>query len=668
MRKHAERYYKLFLLLIAAGQILFLAYMNLVESPKMIDYDGAKLYMHALEMCRNGSFFLPDWKYITTMELDCSLLLAVPFYALTHNIFLSFGLGNLVMVCSFAGIIYGIFRHTPHRSHALAAVILVLTPYAYGMLEYFNMMFFNGAQYTIKVMLPLLCILLLTVPAGRRRRIGNLLLLAAYFLLLFLTSLSSGFYVMFCGILPLLLYTGFDFLYHREIRKYNRYHLALAVLSLAAFLTGSLAGKMSGIIARGNILFLTKPENWQLNFNAVFLGLFQALDTIPTQDIAAVSVDGVLYLLRMLLLFLLLIACAGQMCVLLRPEETVSARPLLALLLPWNLIILLFIDTRYSPGNLTMEYRYYLIALIPLMVLLPMQIAQWARSTNRLFRSCLFALTAVCLLLLASGSDRRILENRESSLYANDICNYIDGLEQDVESVFFIPDEKTPEICRLLDPTRTYCGYNAGDGLVVYDYYQSYLDRSSHGDRNLILVYEWETPDLYLPAYISSQYEKIGKIRWYDVYYAPVNLFDNLSGFSAFGDSMDFFFSPGYTANSANSTVNDAGELEVNGNGEEAVCSGALSPVTGTYHIALSYESTADSSQQTSIGVMEVWDQEEVIASTKLMSDQTSAVIKDLSVNGRSLSIHIRISSGIVCRLQSLRFTNLSLYRGNQLQ
>ena len=125
---------------------------------------------------------------------------------------------------------------------------------------------------------------------------------------------------------------------------------------------------------------------------------------------------------------------------------------------------------------------------------------------------------------------------------------------------------------------------------------------------------------------------------------------------------------PRCTANSANSTVNDAGELEVNGNREKAGCISALSPVTGTHHIALSYESTADSSQQTSIGVMEVWDQEEVIASTKLMSDQTSAVIKDLSVNGRSLSIHIRISSGVVCRLQSLRFTKLSLCRGNQLQ
>lgn len=658
-KSRSETCYEFFLLLLAAAQILFLAYMNLFESPKMIDYDGAKLYMHAMEMWENRSIFLPDWKYITTMELDCSLLLAVPFYAVCHNIFLAFGVSNLVMISGFAGVIYGIFCHTPYRRHAPAAVLLVLTPYAYGMLEYFNMMFFNGSQYGIKVILPLLFILLLTVPAGRRKRIGNLLLLMLYFLLLFLTSMSSGFYVMFCGILPLLLYTGFDFLYHQEIRKYGRYHLCLGILSVAAFSAGCLAGSMSGIVARGNILFLTKPENWQLNLNTVFLGLFQALDSIPAQDIPAVSADGILYLLRILLLFLLLAACAGRICLLFRPQDTVSVERLLALLLPWNLMILLFIDTRYSPGNQTMEYRYYLIALVPLMLLLPMRIAEWTRRADRLFCSCLLALAATCLLLLTAGSDRRILENRESSLYANDICDYIDSLPQDVESVFFIPDEKTPEICRLLDPARTYCGYNADDGLVVYDYYQSYLDRNSHGSRNLILVYEWETPDLYLPAYISSQYEKIGKVRWYDVYYAPVNLFDNAAGFSAFGDSVDFFFSPGYTVNPDNGSINGAGELEVNGSGGEAVCSAEFSPVTGVYQVALSYEETKNSRQEPSIGVMEIRDHDQTIASTELPAGQAAAVIEELPVAGRALSIHIKISSGVSCRLKSLRFTKL---------
>lgn len=659
MTDHSKKYYELFLLLLTATQILFLAYMNLFESPKMIDYDGAKLYMHAMEMWRNKSVFIPDWKYITTMELDCSLLLAVPFYAVFHNIFLAFGLSNLIMICGFSGVIYAIFRQTPYRRHAPAAVLLVLTPYAYGMLEYFNMMFFNGAQYVIKVMLPLLLILLLTVPAGRRKRKGNLLLIVVYSLLLFLTSLSSGVYVMFCGLLPLLLYTGFDFLYHREIRKYSRYHLIIGAISFAAFAAGCLSGNLSGIVARGSLLFLTKPENWQLNLNAVILGLFQTLDTIPAQDISAVSADGILYLIRILLLFLLASACISQMRVLFRPENTVSAERLLSLLLPWNLLIVLFIDTRYSAGNLTMEYRYYLIAFIPLMLLLPMQIEKWIRHADRLFHSCVSVLIAVCLLLLIVGSDRRILENRESSLYANDICDYIDSLAQEVESVFFLPDEKTPEICRLLDPSRTYCGYNANDGLVVYDYYQSYIDRSSHGDHNLILVYDWETPDLYLPAYISSQYEKIGHVRWFDVYYAPVNLFDSISGFSAFGDSIDFFYSPGYTTNSDISTVNSAGELEVTGNGEEAASSSDFPPVSGIYQVTLLYEETQSVRQSNAVGVLEIREHDEVVASVELPSGQESAVIENLSVAGRTLSVHIKIDSGVSCRLKSLHFTKL---------
>ena len=659
MTDHSKKYYELFLLLLTAAQILFLAYMNLFESPQMIDYDGAKLYMHAMEMWRNKSVFIPDWKYITTMELDCSLLLAVPFYAVFHNIFLAFGLSNLIMICGFSGVIYAIFRQTPYRRHAPAAVLLVLTPYAYGMLEYFNMMFFNGAQYVIKVMLPLLLILLLTVPAGRRKRKGNLLLIVVYSLLLFLTSLSSGVYVMFCGLLPLLLYTGFDFLYHREIRKYSRYHLIIGAISFAAFAAGCLSGNLSGIVARGSLLFLTKPENWQLNLNAVILGLFQTLDTIPTQDISAVSADGILYLIRILLLFLLASACISQMRVLFRPENTVSAERLLSLLLPWNLLIVLFIDTRYSAGNLTMEYRYYLIAFIPLMLLLPMQIEKWIHHADRLFHSCVSVLIAVCLLLLTVGSDRRILENRESSLYANDICDYIDSLAQEVESVFFLPDEKTPEICRLLDPSRTYCGYNANDGLVVYDYYQSYIDRSSHGDHNLILVYDWETPDLYLPAYISSQYEKIGHVRWFDVYYAPVNLFDSISGFSAFGDSIDFFYSPGYTTNSDISTVNHAGELEVTGNGEEAASSSDFPPVSGAYQVTLLYEETQSVRQSNAVGVLEIREHDEVVASVELPSGQESAVIEDLSVAGRTLSVHIKIDSGVSCRLKSLHFTKL---------
>ena len=161
------------LLLIVIAQVAFLSYMNLFEAPKMIDYDGAKLYKHAIEMWENKSLFIPGWKYITTMELDCSLFLALPIYAVSHNIFTSFGIANIIIL--------SIFKRTRlQKGYALLSVSLVLMPYVSGMLEYFNMMFFNGSQYTVKVMVPLLFILLVTTEEDGRKKAGNIAAMVLY--------------------------------------------------------------------------------------------------------------------------------------------------------------------------------------------------------------------------------------------------------------------------------------------------------------------------------------------------------------------------------------------------------------------------------------------------------------------------------------------------------
>ncbi len=657
---YKKNYFTYILIFFAAVQILFLSYMNLFESPIMIDYDGAKLYKHAIEMWNHKTLFIPDWKYITTMELDCSLLLALPFYALCRNIFLSFGIANILLIFTYVAVVYAIFQRTPYQKYAFLAVNLILIPYSSGMLEYFNMMFFNGAQYVLKVLIPLLFILLLTTEREKRKGIPNRILFILYTLLLFITSLSSGVYVMFCGIVPLILCGFLDFMMDGGFKKYNRYHIWLCFASFIAFGCGTLAGKIVGINARGNLMLLTKTENWQSNFHAVLLGIFQVLDSVPSGDIAAVSAKGLLYLAKIFLILLLLTVCILQIKDIWKPADSIDAKRFLAFLFPWNLAILLFIDSRYSPSNLTIEYRYFLIGILPLMILLPMQIGKWMENASVFCRRCVSLFICLGLLVLCAGSARNIWERREISLYVNDICSFIDSLDMETESVFFIPDEETPEMCRLLDETRTYCSYNPEHGgLVVYDYYQSYIDRSSHGDKNLIFVYNWETPDMYLPAYISVQYEKVGSVRWYDAYYAPINLFDSVSGFPSSSSSTDFFFSPGYVSNPSNSFINDNGELEVTGNGEESVSNGAFPEADGTYQIKLFYEESTETAPGVPIGIMELRNQNGVIASTELLSGQNSVISEDIVADNESLSLHIRIYEGISCRLESLHFTKI---------
>ena len=87
-----------FPLIIIILEILFIIYMNTLKCAAYPELDMAKLYRHAIEMVRNGSIVIDGWNYITTMELDCSLLLALPFYAVTNNIYISFGLANIIFM------------------------------------------------------------------------------------------------------------------------------------------------------------------------------------------------------------------------------------------------------------------------------------------------------------------------------------------------------------------------------------------------------------------------------------------------------------------------------------------------------------------------------------------------------------------------------------------
>ena len=81
-----------------AVQCILTVFANLVLITENIDCDIAKLYVHAVEMWRNGRILIPGWSYLTTLELDCPLLFAVPLYGLTGNIFLSFGISNIIFL------------------------------------------------------------------------------------------------------------------------------------------------------------------------------------------------------------------------------------------------------------------------------------------------------------------------------------------------------------------------------------------------------------------------------------------------------------------------------------------------------------------------------------------------------------------------------------------
>ncbi|MCD7737457.1 MAG: hypothetical protein LUH58_00200 [Lachnospiraceae bacterium] len=159
----------IFLLLLLIAELVFILYSNLFMYDTRLDMDMAKLYLHVIEMWENKAIFISGWSYGTTLEFDCASILALPLYGLTGNIYLAFAISNLIFCLLLIWVLFQIFEGES-TLYPLASAVIVFIPYQSGLLDYYNMMFFNGSQYIVKALIPLLLTALLK---RAYHRIGN---------------------------------------------------------------------------------------------------------------------------------------------------------------------------------------------------------------------------------------------------------------------------------------------------------------------------------------------------------------------------------------------------------------------------------------------------------------------------------------------------------------
>ena len=198
-------------------QIFLLLFYNLRDTRTLINADAASAIYHFMEVIDNGTLNIPDWNHTTTLELDSAFLFAVPLYYVTHDMFLAMGLANGIFILLYFWVIYRIMKLNDISLRWIFSVlILTFTPWAVGMLDYFNMMFYQASQYTVKTLVPLVLILLVFQIMkfdfkDRKERGEFIATLVTYTILLYSTSLSTGIYTIVCGIFPIIMgvmYTG----------------------------------------------------------------------------------------------------------------------------------------------------------------------------------------------------------------------------------------------------------------------------------------------------------------------------------------------------------------------------------------------------------------------------------------------------------------------------
>lgn len=467
-------------------QLLLIAYANFFLMEKNIDCDSAKLFVHAIEMWRNGTPIIPEWTGVSTLELDCSTLLAVPLFGLTQNIYFSYAVSNIIFLLTLIYSIFYLYEKESTKIYPLVSAILICIPYRIGMLDYFNMLYFNGSQYIIKVTIPLIMLALLshadTIREGKKNRNKFIFFSMIFGILLFVSTLSSGTYVVLCGIVPVMAGSLLWRLFKNK--KISREYIFTIGGTVSISIIGYMLNQLYEIGAKGNSMTLCSIYNGlQDNINACIMSIFEVFGGIAYSDIEVMSYDGINIVIRIIFVIILMV------CVIITAIRTFlkvveEEEMVLLLLFVWNTFILCICDIRY--GAPTFEYRYHLIGLIPVLCLSAKTAIDWINKHHKNIQIFISSLGICLITILMFTSYRSIISLEDQNVAHRDICAYAE--EKGIDYVYFLYESGAPEICRLIDHNNALYFQLMGEGITyVYDYYAVY-NRAPMSHENFIII------------------------------------------------------------------------------------------------------------------------------------------------------------------------------------
>lgn len=502
-----------FILFIEIGLII---YANFALMRTNIDCDSAKLFVHAIEMWRNGTPIIPDWAGVSTLELDCSTLLAVPLYGLTQNIYVSFAIANVLFLLLLLSTVFYLFDSKEHRVLAVVSSILICIPYRIGMLDYFNMLFFNGSQYIIKVIIPILVLALLVHKNSEKNdKIKFIVFGIIYGVLLFVSCLSSGIYIILCGVLPVLVGCFLWRVFNGK-RITGRY-VVVAIESVLTAGAGFFLHSKYQIGSKGNEMKLYSIYDGLVEqFESCIVAIFELFGGVAYEEVKVMSYDGINILVRGLLVVVMLVCTIVVIVKTVKKEADEISLGLAAIFL-WNIFILSICNTHY--GAATFEYRYHLIGAVSLMLLSSKVIVAWIKKQpKKLAIGISICGLGIIGMLLFSSWKSVFTSDIDNSMY-NEICDYTE--EIGANYVYFLYESGAPEICRLIDHENAlYFQLMDGGVIWVYGYYSQY-DKVPMIEENFIVICDNGIYDfgesMEMQGYIFTRSKIIGTKSIYEV-------------------------------------------------------------------------------------------------------------------------------------------------------
>lgn len=451
-------------------QMIWIIYTNMFQIKDRLGFDASSLMLQSMEIVKQGTFLLSNWEYPTTLVWDSNIPLAVICYKLTGNIFLSWGIANLLMLAAVLAACWTIMRHWIKGVQGKLLVFnlyigsyCMVDHYGYSLtandLGYAAMMFLSTSIYAFKMLTFLLVIAsLLDLEKGRKDR-WAIFRYVVTILFLFVTGVSSGTYMVFIVLVPVMLWQILKVLIYNDFRRI-RYSISGYLIGAVgvSFLGKKIAESLLGFTARDSGMNWCGHEQFWDNLGLFLIGFPQVITAMPPKsEIPVLSATGICIAAGILLVGFMIAAFWGMIGRLSRDKGRNDRDLLMSSLLLGNTAVLVLAYSVYPGQENHFQVRY----LIPILLILFMGMGVWIEALDRKY----IVSHACCLALILSIM---AVDIRSDYTYHTTKTDYEEliqlselvGKYSDTKVVFFYGNQPETQVTsrnlRVVDDSRIY--------------------------------------------------------------------------------------------------------------------------------------------------------------------------------------------------------------------
>ena len=527
------------LMACAICQIALTLYFNIFEAKNHIGIDSSWEYLKVIIAGKENSLFPISSMHGTTHPEIERLLVAVPLYKISGNLFLAYGLSNMIITLLSVYLLFKITKALGYATPTIMIIInLFLCPYlsngydVQNELGYYECVNGFSGYYNILVLTFLLVIYYFVSEIGKKRTVIGIL----SFISLVYISLCKGLGIIVWLGVPIVIYVLLDVFAQNDCAVLKKRKNLASISFIVAMLLGRVLGAVIGLEYLDEGTYWITVTDFYKNLGNILLGFALMLGGIPGQGAyrSPTSFSGLVYGFGILIALVFYVAVTYIIIRALREfyksirekeysdfYEKYDTDLFLGLIIVSTILVFAFV-TPYKIGDI-FSVRYLILPGVAGFILIGRLIEQI--NERFLIKRVMTILLFICMVGLDLYSAYFIKTSDNSGLMVDELLASID--EYDADLIYFWDTGKTlldtERVIRVVDTNRIYKCISNVDELENFGDYKYYDDSTEYNGHTMMILLKDDIDSL---SEYTEGYTMVDEVGKYVLYYSEDNPID----------------------------------------------------------------------------------------------------------------------------------------------